>query len=75
MQYDTISQLEWASSAEDYEKRLMGVIQLYGVDHAAQVMERYVQKRLMASGHTVPQQEILDYVKRLAGRLYNDTPK
>ena len=75
MQYDTISQLEWASSAEDYEKRRMGGIQLYGVDHAAQVMERYVQKRLMASGHTISEQEILDYVKRLARRLYNDTPK
>ena len=75
MQYAPILQLERASNADDYEQRLIGVIQLYGVNYAASVMERYVQKRLMASGHTISEQEILDYVKRLAGRLYNDTPK
>jgi pyocin large subunit-like protein len=32
-------------------------------------MERYVQKRLMASGHQVSEQEIVDYVKKVAEGL------
>ena len=66
MQYDPIFDLENASNADVYEKRLISIIRHYGEHYAASVMERYVQKRLMASGHQVTEQEIMDYVKKVA---------
>ena len=69
MQYDPIISLEKASNADDYEQRLIGIIQLYGERYAASIMERYVQKRLMASGHQVTKEEIVDYVKKVAEGL------
>ena len=69
MQYDPIISLEKASNADDYEQRLIGIIQLYGERYAASIMGRYVQKRLMASGHQVTKEEIVDYVKKVAKGL------
>ena len=69
MQHDPIIDLENASDADVYEKRLISIIRHYGEDYAASVMERYVQKRLMASGHQVTEQEIVDYVKKVAEGL------
>ena len=74
MQYDPIISLEKASNADDYEQRLIGIIQLYGERYAASIMERYVQKRLMASGHQVTKEEIVDYVKKVAEGL-NDVDR
>jgi|TARA_R100000656_G_C3931185_1_gene124855 replicative DNA helicase len=69
MQHDPIIDLENASNADVYEKRLISIIRHYGEHYAASVMERYVQKRLMASGHQVTEQEIMDYVKKVAEGL------
>tara|TARA_R100001480_G_scaffold154060_1_gene158374 strand:- start:195 stop:422 length:228 start_codon:yes stop_codon:yes gene_type:complete len=69
MQHDPIIDLENASDADVYEKRLISIIRHYGEHYAASVMERYVQKRLMASGHQVTEQEIMDYVKKVAEGL------
>tara|TARA_R100000687_G_scaffold78754_1_gene72360 strand:+ start:81 stop:308 length:228 start_codon:yes stop_codon:yes gene_type:complete len=69
MQLDPIIDLENASNADVYEKRLIGIIRHYGEHYAASVMERYVQKRLMASGHQVTKEEIVDYVKKVAEGL------
>ena len=69
MQHDPIIDLENASNANVYEERLISIIRHYGEHYAASVMERYVQKRLMASGHQVTEQEIVDYVKKVAEGL------
>jgi hypothetical protein len=69
MQLDPIIDLENASNAETYEQRLVNIIRHYGEHYAVSVMGRYVQKRLMASGHQVSEQEIVDYVKKVAEGL------
>jgi|TARA_R110000824_G_scaffold299296_1_gene487409 hypothetical protein len=73
MPYDPIAleitTLENTATAEEYDRQLGSIIKRYGVDFATSVMNRYVQKRLMASGHQVSLQEIIDYVKKIAGGL------
>ena len=69
MRYDPITLLEGIATAEEFEQQLGGIIKRYGVDFTASVMNRHVQKRLMASGHQVTEQEIMDYVKKVAEGL------
>ena len=69
MRYDPITLLEGIETAEEFEQQLGGVIKRYGVDFTASVMNRHVQKRLMASGHQVSEQEITSYVEKIAEGL------
>ena len=69
MRYDPITLLEGIETAEEFEQQLGGVIKRYGVDFTASVMNRHVQKRLMASGHQVSEQEVTNYVEKIAEGL------
>ena len=69
MRYDPITLLEGIATAEEFEQQLGGVIKRYGVDFTASVMDRHVQKRLMASGHQISLQEVTDYVKKVSEGL------
>jgi len=69
MRYDPITLLEGIATAEEFEQQLGCVIKRYGVDFTASVMNRHVQKRLMASGHQVSKQEVTNYVEKIAEGL------
>ena len=69
MRYDPITLLEGIATAEEFEQQLGGVIERYGVDFTASVMNRHVQKCLMASGHQISPQEVTDYVKKVSEGL------
>ena len=69
MRYDPITLLEGIATAEEFEQQLGGIIKRYCVDFTASVMNRHVQKRLMASGHQVSEQEVTNYVEKIAEGL------
>ena len=71
MRYDPITLLEGIATAEEFEQQLGGIIKRYGVDFTASVMDRHVQKRLMASGHQISKQEVTSYVEKIAEGLNN----
>ena len=71
MRYDPITLLEGIATAEEFEQQLGGIIKRYGVDFTASVMNRHVQKRLMASGHQISPKEVTDYVKKVSEGLNN----